>query len=200
MKNNILNKAKKTIIIVFLISLLLALFYSLHYSSELEKQIWERDLTIQDLSFRSKLVEKYFDIDYNQDNHTIYYSLKDSIRNSFLVSQTENFNLIKEDLHYSIDSLLVVYNSLVRQHNEVIDEYNLLAKEFNSLSREKQKLQSVISLIQRYYKISYETTVNSDTIITTLINTETVDSALILLPYYRDKIERVSDNQWVITH
>ena len=200
MKNNILNKAKKTIIIVFLISLLLALFYSLHYSSELEKQIWERDLTIQDLSFRSKLVEKYFDIDYNQDNHTIYYSLKDSIRNSFLVSQTESFNLIKEDLHYSIDSLLVAYNSLVRQHNEVIDEYNLLAKEFNSLSREKQKLQSVISLIQRYYKISYETTVNSDTIITTLINTETVDSALILLPYYRDKIERVSDNQWVITH
>lgn len=200
MKNNVLNKAKKTIIVVFLISLLSALFYSLHYSSELEEQIWERDLTIQDLTFRSKLVEKYFDIDYNQDNHTIYYSLKDSIRNSLLVSQKESFNLLKDDLHYSIDSLLVVYNSLVRQHNEVIDEYNLLAKKYNSLSREKQKLQSAVSLIQRHYKISYETTVNSDTIITTLINTETVDSALILLPYYRDKIERVSDNQWLITH
>lgn len=200
MKNNVLNKAKNAFIIVFLISLLFALFYSLHYSSELEEQILERDRTIQDLSFRSKLVEKYFDIDYNQDNHTIYYSLKDSIRNSLLVSQKESYNLLKEDLHYSIDSLLVVYNSLVRQHNEVIDEYNLLAKELNSLSREKQKLQSVVSLIQRHYKISYETTINSDTIITTLINTETVDSALILLPYYRDKIERVSDNQWVITH
>ena len=200
MKNNILKTIKNIIPVIIYISLLSALLYSLHYSSELEEQVWERDQTIQDLSFRSQLVEKYFDISYSQDNHTIYYSLKDSIRNTILASQKEAFNLLKKDLNYNLDSLLVVYNSLVHRHNEVIDEYNLLAKEINSLSREKHILQSVVSLIQRHYKISYKTTINSDTITTTLINTETVDSALILLPYYRDKIERVSDNQWAITH
>ena len=64
MKNDILNKIKKLMPLLVLSAIITALIYSIYYSSKLEEQIWERDRTIQELSFRSKLVEDYFDIKY----------------------------------------------------------------------------------------------------------------------------------------
>lgn len=196
MKNKILIKIKELIPILFFLGIIAALFYSVYYSSKLEEQIWERDRTIQELSFRSKLVEDYFDIKYNPTDSTISYILKDSIRNRFTTIHKGNFKVQQE----YIDSLIKDYNSLVKEHLEIVEEYNSLVDKSNSLINEKRNLEDVLGIIEKKYKITYDISVDSKTIIISLKNTDMVDSAMVLLPFYRDKIERKPNGLWIVTH
>lgn len=175
--------------IIFFLGLIAALSYSIYYSCKLEEQIWERDRTIQELSFRSQLVEDYFDIKYNPADSTTSYIIKDSIRNRFTTIHKEN---CKVQQAY-IDSLIKDFNSLV-------DEYNFLVNKSNSLIKEKQNLENVLGMIEKKYKITYDISVDLKTIKIGLRNTEMVDSAMVLLPFYRDKIERKPNGLWIVAH
>ena len=196
MKNKILIIIKKLIPILFFLGIIAALFYSIYYSNKLEEQIWERDRTIQELSFRSKLVEDYFDIKYNPTDSTTSYILKDSIRNRFTIIQKEDFKVQQE----YIDSLIKDYNSLVKEHLEIVEEYHSLVDKSNSLINEKRNLEDVLGIIEKKYKITYDISVDSKTIKISLKNTDMVDSAMVLLPFYRDKIERKPNGLWIVTH
>lgn len=199
MKNSIIRKIKGLIPIMISLGIIATLVYSIYYSSQLEEQIWERDKTIQELSFRSKLVEDYFDIIYNPADSTTSYVLKDTKRNTLMTTP--------RGATITIDSLIQEYNSLIHEHNEVINEFNSLVMEYNSLGKEQVReknerirLEMVLKMIEKKYKISYEISVDSNTITTHLRNTDMVDSGLVLLPYYRDKIERKPNGLWIITH
>lgn len=203
MKNNVFYKIKELIPLIIFLGIIAALFYSIYYSSKLEEQIWERDRTIQDLSFRSKLVEDYFDIKYNPDDSTTSYILKDSIRNRF----SETYKNRNDILQGNYESLANEYNSLIYEHNEIIDDYNSMVAETNSLIKEnmrikeeKRNLENVLGMIESKYKITYNISVDSKNIIMNLKNTDTVDSAMVLLPFYRDKIERKPNGLWIVTH
>lgn len=192
MKNDILNKIKKLMPLLVLSAIITALIYSIYYSSKLEEQIWERDRTIQELSFRSKLVEDYFDIKYNPADSTTSYILKDSIKNRF-------FNVKKEDVT-NLDSIIKEFNSLVKEHNEIVDEHNSLVGKLNSLTNDKRNLEDVLGMIEKKYKITYDISEESKTIRISLKNTDMVDSAMVLLPFYRNKIERKPNGLWIVTH
>lgn len=192
MKNDILNKIKKLMPLLVLSAIITALIYSIYYSSKLEEQIWERDRTIQELSFRSKLVEDYFDIKYNPADSTTSYILKDSIKNRFLTVK-------KEDVT-NLDSIIKEFNSLVKEHNEIVDEHNSLVGKLNSLTNDKRNLEDVLGMIEKKYKITYDISEESKTIRISLKNTDMVDSAIVLLPFYRNKIERKPNGLWIVTH
>ena len=203
MKNNAFNKIKELIPIIIFLGIIAALFYSIYYSSKLEEQIWERDRTIQELSFRSKLVEDYFDIKYNPDDSTTSYILKDSIRNRF----SETYKNRNDVLQGNYESLANEYNSLIHDYNEIIDEYNSMVAEANSLIKENVRIkeekcnfENVLGMIESKYKITYNISVDSKNIIIKLKNTDMVDSAMVLLPFYRDKIERKPNGLWIVTH
>ena len=199
MKNRIKKKIINLIPIIFFLGLIAALSYSIYYSCKLEEQIWERDKTIQELSFRSKLVEDYFDINYNPADSTTSYVLKESKRN--LIIPTERENTI------SRDSLIQNFNLLIHENNELINDFNSLIVKLNSLEKESvqskneiKRLKTVLKMIENKYNISYEVSIDSSTTTTRLRNTDMVDSGLVLLPYYRDKIERKANGLWIITH
>lgn len=192
MKNDILNKIKKLMPLLVLSAIITALIYSIYYSSKLEEQIWERDRTIQELSFRSKLVEDYFDIKYNPADSTTSYILKDSIKNRFLTVK-------KEDVT-NLDSIIKEFDSLVKEHNEIVDEHNSLVGKLNSLTNDKRNLEDVLGMIEKKYKITYDISEESKTIRISLKNTDMVDSAMVLLPFYRNKIERKPNGLWIVTH
>lgn len=200
--------------ILLIIGLFAALAYSIFYSSKLEEQIWERDKTIRELSFRSKLVEDYFDINYNPNDSSIaYYTLKDSIKNTYKTVQKEYIDMFRDpiirqgDTSFTLDYLIKKYNALQHESGDIIQEYNSLINEIKVLTQEKnrdkeeiRRLNTVLQLIEKQYKISYNISADSNMITTTLKNTDMVDSGLMLLPYYRDKIERESNGTWIITH
>lgn len=196
MKNKVLIIIKELIPLIILLGIIAALFYSIYYSRKLEEQIWERDRTIQELSFRSKLVEDYFDIKYNPADSTTSYILKDSIRNRFTTIQKDDFKVQQE----YIDSLINDFNSLVKEHLEIVDEYNSLVDKSNSLINDKRNLEDVLGMIEKKYKITYDISVDTKTIKISLKNTDMVDSAMVLLPFYRDKIERKPNGLWIVTH
>lgn len=192
MENKVLKRIKELIPLMIILGIIAALFYSIYYSSKLEEQIWERDRTIQELSFRSKLVEDYFDIKYNPADCTTSYILKDSIKNRFITIQ-------KEDIE-NMDSLIKDFNSLVKEHFKIVDEHNSLVDKINSLTNDKRNLEDVLGMIEKKYKITYDISIDSKTVIISLKNTDIVDSAMILLPFYRDKIERKPNGLWIVTH
>ena len=189
------------------VGLLAALGYSIYYSYNLEQQIWERDRTIQELSFRSKLVEKYFDIEFDSNDSLTYYTLKDSIRSSFLstkklAQEKKNYDellIALEDVMKQQDELVDDYNGLVRKYNSLYKEVGSISKEKDQLKEDKKRLEIVLRMIERKYKISYNITIDSSHVTTILKNTDMVDSGMMLLPYYRDKIKREPNGAWIIT-
>lgn len=209
MKNKVFRIIMEFVPILLIVGLLAALAYSIYYSSKLEEQISERDKTIRELSFRSKLVEDYFDIEYNPDNSLTYYTLKDSIKNIYAAKKTINTDDIKDytEITMTVDTVIKQHNKLINEYNGLVQKYNSLVRELNSIYKEKniiknnnRKLEDVLNMIERRYKISYNITIDSTIETIALKNTDMVDSGLVLLPYYRDKIERKPNGTWVITY
>ena len=68
------------------------------------------------------------------------------------------------------------------------------------IKEEKCNFENVLGMIESKYKITYNISVDSKNIIIKLKNTDMVDSAMVLLPFYRDKIERKPNGLWIVTH
>lgn len=212
MKNKILRKVIEFVPILFVIGLAVALVYCIFYIGKLEDQIYERDKTIQELSFRSDLVEEYFDIMQDSIEHTTSYSLKSSKANIVIMQQdstehlfyfgekklsanglVEEFNILSKDYH----KLVKDYNKTVKDYKKTVDDFN---EEFNKNMRQIQELTSVLGLIEKGYGIQYDVKRDSTFSIIELSNTERIDSALVLLPYYKDKLKKTSDSVWTIEY
>lgn len=205
MKNRILRKVIEFVPILLIIGLAVALVYCVFYIGKLEDQIYERDKTIQELSFRSDLVEEYFDIKHDSVEHTTSYSLKSS-KTNFVVMQQDSTELIfhRGDEMLTSQELVSEYNSLSRNYNKLVKDYNKLVNEYNDYYNEKEyqirELKSVLGLIEKKYSIQYVIRRDSTFSVIDLSNTEKIDSALMLLPYYRDKLKKVSDEVWTIEY
>lgn len=206
MRNKVFKVILELLPLFFIIGLVAALVYSIFYSAKLEEQISERDKTIQELSFRSKLVEEYFDYGTKPDDSTIiYYTLKESKIPKQIVKEkeyeyidrvqekviTREPAIYKGDSNISVSQLTERYNALQRKYNQIID-----TNYTNELEIKKLKL--VIGLIEKNYGITYTSSVDSNIIRTSLENTDKIDSALMLLPYYRDRLEQKEDGTWMI--
>jgi len=203
MKNNVLKIVMEIVQIAFIIGLSVALVYCVFYIEKLEEQIWERDKTIQELSFRSDLVEEYFDIKHDSVEHTTSYSLKSSKAN-YTILQQDSTELVfhQGDKVLSAQDLVKEYNMLSKDYNKLVRDYNKLAKQydddFNDNSFRIRELESALRMIEKRYNIQYNVKRDSTFSVIELSNTGKIDSALMLLPYYKDKLKKVSDSVWTI--
>lgn len=189
MKSKILKKTIDLISYAMGIITIVLLCYGYYYISELENQISERDKVIQNLSFRSYLVDEYFDIEVDSTKNTTSYILKDSKKARIIEKRTEHIKTTIE----------VHDKELISNYKKLADEYNSIVVENSNNKRLISEQRAVLELIERNYQIKYKVSVDSIYTRTKLFNTERIDSALLLLPYYRDRIKKVDDKTWTIS-
>lgn len=202
MKNNVLNKVMEFMPILLVLVLMAALVYSFFYTRKLEEQIRERDKTIQELSFRSDLVEEYFDIRYDSIEHTVSYSLKNAKRNNVVIyNDSTELKIHKGDESLTIDELVKDYNSLVKEYSKLVKECNKAYEEIYNNKVQIDEMQAALELVESRYNIQYIAKRDSTNIMVTLTNTERLDSAIVLLPYYKYKVEKIEkhpNGYWVV--
>lgn len=191
--------------ILLIIGLAAALIYCVFYIEKLENQIYERDKIIQELSFRSDLVEEYFDIKHDSVEHTTSYSLKSSKAN-YTILQQDSTELVfhQGDKVLSAQDLVKEYNLLSKDYNKLVRDYNKLAKQYDDDFKDNsfriRELESALRMIEKRYNIQYNVKRDSTFSVIELSNTGKIDSALMLLPYYQDKLKKVSDSVWTIEY
>ncbi len=198
MKNNVFRKIMELLPILLIIGLFAALAYSIFYSSKLEEQIWERDKTIRELSFRSKLVEDYFDIEYNPDDSSTYYTLKDSKIPKKVVKEYEYKDREIERIIDRTPSFHIGDSTIALK--EISKNYNLLLDSIYRIENLVRRQRNALKLIEKNYGVQFDYSVDSNKNMTiiTMKNHEKIDSALILLPYYRNRLEKKEDGTWII--
>lgn len=202
------------ILLVIAVILLFTVFtISSHYIVRLERQIDQRDSLIRELSISDALVREYFNIEQDSSGHRTSYSLKDEKKTRVV----ERIETIKES-QFSFDGKNISANEVAKKYLELQEsaqklnsEYNALIRRFNSLVKKYNtdidSLREVTSIsglklssIQNKYGISAKYTVSGNSHMCSLSGTEQIDSALLLLPYYRDCLEYEQiDDSWNVT-
>lgn len=208
-----MNRTSKILSIAFLVTILILLIVvpvALWYISKLEEQIVERDNLIQELTISEDLVKEYFNVEYDSISNTKSYILKDSKKTRVIEIEKEN-HYIKEyrepqfkkgDKTLSSADLVKEYNKKDSLYNQLLSQYYNECNDKNSIKKKMSIYVKILDMIEHNYGISYNIkTENRDTITIftyNLVHTERVDSALMLLPYYNNKLKRENDSVWTI--
>ena len=209
-----MNKSSKILGFTFVATIIILLIIVpvlVWYISKLESQIIERDNLIQELTVSEELVKEYFNVKYDSINNTKSYILKECKKIRVIEIKKEN-HYIKEyiepqfkkgDKILSSTDLIKEYNLKDSLYNQLLSQYSNVYDEQNALKSKMSIYVKILNMIERNYGISYEMkTDNRDSVVIytyNLKNTERVDSALMLLPYYNNKLKRESDSIWTIT-
>ena len=208
-----MNRTSKILSIAFLVTILILLIVvpvALWYISKLEEQIIERDNLIQELTISEDLVKEYFNVEYDSISNTKSYILKDSKKTRVIEIEKEN-HYIKEyrepqfkkgDKTLSSADIVKEYNKKDSLYNQLLSQYYNKCNDKNSIKKKMSIYVKILDMIEHNYGISYNIkTENRDSIIIytyNLVHTERVDSALMLLPYYNNKLKRENDSVWTI--
>ena len=208
-----MNKSSKIFSFAFVVTIIMLLVIVpvlLWYISKLEEQIIERDNLIQELTISEDLVKEYFNVEYDSISNTKSYILKDSKKTRVIEIEKEN-HYIKEyrepqfkkgDKTLSSADLVKEYNKKDSLYNQLLSQYYNECNDKNSIKKKMSIYVKILDMIEHNYGISYNIkTENRDSIIIytyNLVHTERVDSALMLLPYYNNKLKRENDSVWTI--
>ena len=174
------------------------------YLEEYDEQVERQDSMIRKLSFSNDLVKEYFDIEEDSVTHNTTYSLKENKKEKEIERVTERVTkyvehefvrdgkkMSSEELVASINASdkksLEVLKDLASKYNTLVNDYNELAKQFKTKSDSVVIQGMALGLIKRNYGIDYSSNLNGD-MRTVHIQGNKVDSALMLLPYYRHKL------------
>ena len=192
------GKIKKIIGATIVVGIIAMFYIGGNYITTLENQVYERDRLIDRLVFRDSLVKEYFNIEEDTINHITTYSLKD---------EKQNFQLIQGDSNVSVEAVVKDYNKLInevsniiKEHNDLVNKYNKVSESHYKLVEENKRLEKVLSMIKEHYDIGYSIQNNTDSIIIRLTPSAKIDSALLLLPKYRDMLyydEKIG--KWIVT-
>lgn len=219
MNNNRLLK----LAFLWLIAVLLLLTYLFYDATEqisiLDSQIEQRDSLIKELSTSNDLIKEYFDVKYDSVKKEKIYVLKDSKKTKVEVEKWKAIHDVEyiksKDRFYkngkriSSDSLIKEYNNLSQRNTDdwkkLVERYNLLVHDYNKLGLKLSKIEDslwvknlLLKNIEKYYKIQYNYGYKGNQVITNL-SSEKLDSALMLLDIYRDKLKyNPQKKQWTI--
>lgn len=225
-KNKIKDKIGKVTSLFLLLTLLTAFGVSFYYNETLQKQVNERDNLIYKLTQRDSILNKIMDIEYDSISETTSYSYltRDGkvLKYNELVSELEqsrnNYNQISErhnritndyinrdTLSIFLDSLNLEHNGLIIQYNELIEKYNSsienrieLTKKYFQVLDSLSSFKSIVDLTQSKYSIDYNIRKNGN-YKEISIKADKIDSALILLPYFRDRLKLDNEKKvWII--
>jgi hypothetical protein len=198
MENSKNNKAKSVIhkitsffSVIAVIVGLIVLGVSFYYNDNLEKQINERDKIIENLTFSQKLVEDYFDIKVDSVKGTIYYTLKVDKGITRTINTTHTIT--------ETDTLLIDdYNGLVVKYNDLVALYNSISSQYIQTKDSLSMDEVIIGLIKKNYPIDITIHKEGKNQLISVKSSQ-IDSALILLPYFRDKLKiNETGNKWII--
>lgn len=208
-----MNKSSKIFSFAFVVTIIMLLVIVpvlLWYISKLEEQIIERDNLIQELTISEDLVKEYFNVEYDSISNTKSYILKDSKKTRVIEIEKEN-HYIKEyrepqfkkgDKTLSSADLVQEYNKKDSLYNQLLSQYYNECNDKNTIKKKMSIYVKILDMIEHNYGISYNIkTENRDSITIytyNLVHTERVDSALMLLPYYNNKLKRENDSVWTI--
>lgn len=219
MNNNRLFKLALLWLVVISMTLLYLFYNATEQISTLESQIEQRDTLIQRLSHSNELIKEYFDVKYDSVKNEETFVLKDSKKTRVEVEKMQTIHDVAyikdEDRFYkngkriSSDSLIKEYNNLSKRNAE---DWKKIAEKYNSLVHEYNKLGSRLSAIEdslwvknlllknteKYYKIQFNYNYKGNQVFTN-ISSPKLDSALMLLDVYRDKLKyNPKKKQWII--
>lgn len=219
MNNNRLFKLAFLWLVAISLTCLYLFYDATEQISTLESQIEQRDTLIQRLSHSNELIKEYFDIKYDSVKNEETFVLKDSKKTRVEVEKLQTIHDVtyikNEDRFYkngkriSSDSLIKEYNNLSQRN---AGDWEKIAEKYNSLVHEYNKLGSKLSAIEdslwvknlllknteKYYKIQFNYNYKGNKVFTN-ISSQKLDSALMLLDVYRDKlIYNPKKKQWII--
>lgn len=219
MNNNRLFKLAFLWLVAISLTLLYLFYNATEQISTLESQIEQRDTLIQRLSHSNELIKEYFDVKYDSVKNEETFVLKDSKKTRVEVEKLQTIHDVAyikdEDRFYkngkriSSDSLIKEYNNLSHRNAE---DWKKIAEKYNSLVHEYNKLGSRLSAIEdslwvknlllknteKYYKIQFNYNYKGNQVFTN-ISSPKLDSALMLLDVYRDKLKyNPKKKQWII--
>lgn len=169
------------------------------YLNEYEEQIERQDSMIKRLTFSNDLVNEYFDINEDTITHATTYSLKEEKREKEIERVTEYSTKYVEPQF--------IKNGQKMTSDEVVNKFNKLVSDYYELTRKYQAKNDTVviqgmalGLIKRNYQIDFVSTLNGDTRKVKVYG-EKVDSALLLLPYYRHKLSYDSNKKtWIVEY
>lgn len=190
-------------------------FKLISYLNEYDEQVEKQDSMIRRLTFSSDLVKEYFDIEEDTVAHTTTYSLKESKRTKeteYITKYVEP-TFVRDGKEMTTSELVASINatdtdqesieavrSLVSKYNTLVHDYNQLREKYIT-TKDSMVIQEIaLGLIKRNYAIDYNTNLKGGTRTIQVIG-EKVDSALLLLPYYRHKLNYDPKSKaWIVEY
>lgn len=214
-----LKKYIWTILLIVIVAGLSAIgFKGIQYIERLEQQIYERDSLINKLTISEEIVREYFDVKQDSLTNELIYTLKTSKKDPVQIiyrNQVETFKAGDEilnstdvvnrynDLLNDFNEITAAYNNLIKDHKELIKQYNELVVIYNNWSGDiaySNALKAALAQIKKVYDINYEIIKDTTTYKVILHPSAKIDSALVLLPYFRDNLKRDDESgAWIIT-
>lgn len=219
MNNNRLFKLAFLWFVAISLTLLYLFYDATEQISTLESQIEQRDTLIQRLSHSNELIKEYFDVKYDSVKNEETFVLKDSKKTRIEVEKFQTIHDVAyikdEDRFYkngkriTSDSLIKEYNNLSQRNAEdwkkIAEKYNSLVHEYNNLGLRLSAIEDslwvknlLLKNTEKYYKIQFNYNYKGNQVFTN-ISSQKLDSALMLLDVYRDKlIYNPKKKQWII--
>lgn len=219
MNNNRLFKLAFLWFVAISLTLLYLFYDATEQISTLESQIEQRDTLIQRLSHSNELIKEYFDVKYDSVKNEETFVLKDSKKTRIEVEKFQTIHdvaYIKDEDRFYKNGKRITSDSLIKEYNNLsqrnAEDWKKIAEKYNSLVHEYNKLGSKLSAIEdslwvknlllknteKYYKIQFNYNYKGNQVFTN-ISSPKLDSALMLLDVYRDKLKyNPKKKQWII--
>lgn len=207
-----------SLLIIVALSFVIAINTYINYVYNLECQIYERDKLINQLTYSDKLVKDYFKIETDSTGKCIAYVLKEEKtkrhyrRGNEILSEKELLDFVNQQ-NFKYNDFVNEYNNLVDDYNAILDQYDSLRIDYDQLvkmynrqnrdfvlAKDSVKMMTIaLHLMENGYDIGYETMDDSLTCKVKIINTSRLDSALMLLPYFRENLlYDEKENKWFV--
>ena len=187
--------------ILFFVLFLMSILYNIEstkYIFEVEKEIEYRDSLIKRMTLSDELVKRYFDISFDSIKNETFYSLK----KEKLATITSMKSFIEDRPTEIIETTVIKeqgIDSLISSFDILLHNYNLLVRWANNKADSLEQSKIALELIKKNFDISYKIERDKDKSRLYLVS-DKADSAFLLLPFFRDKIQYDSENKcWLIT-
>ena len=199
-----LKKYISTILFVaILVGLATIISSGFNYINELEEQIIERDKLISRLAVSDALVREYFDIKQDSLTNETVYTLKPSKKEQVQIVERIIDGYGMGETIITPEEMRIKYNSMAKDYTKLVSKYNQLVGEYNEVVEHmayNDALKAALDLMYKNYGLKCNIKKDSSMYIISLQEFSKVDSALILLPYFRENLHfDDKSGKWIIT-
>lgn len=200
---NLKKYISKILFVAIVVGLATIISSGLNYINELEEQIIERDKLISRLAVSDALVREYFDIKQDSLTNETVYTLKPSKKEQVQIVERIIDGYGMGETIITPEEMRIKYNSMAKDYTKLVGKYNQLVGEYNEVVEHmayNDALKAALDLMYKNYGLKCNIKKDSSMYIISLPEFSKVDSALILLPYFRENLHfDDKSGKWIIT-